>query len=103
MIYAQLNEENICVGVSDLSGEVEADNMKPIESFDVNILGKKYNNGEWEEVEKEPEEKQNSEPTVENINEKIASLEEKIENLETITVQNAIDNYTQELIESGVL
>ena len=101
MIYAQLNEENICVGVSDLSGEVEADNMILLESFDVDILGKKYNNGEWEELHQEIE--QNSEPIVENINEKIASLEEKIENLETITVQRAIDNYTQELIESGVL
>ena len=101
MIYAQLNEENICIGVSDLSGEVEADNMILLESFDVDILGKKYNNGEWEELHQEIE--QNSEPIVENINEKIASLEEKIENLETITVQRAIDNYTQELIESGVL
>ena len=101
MIYAQLNEENICVGVSDLSGEVEADNMILLESFDVDILGKKYNNGEWEELHQEIE--QNSEPIVEDINEKIASLEEKIENLETITVQRAIDNYTQELIESGVL
>ena len=101
MIYAQLNEENICIGVSDLSGEVEADNMILLESFDVDILGKKYNNGEWEDVEQEV--KENSEPIVENINEKIANLEEKIENLETITVQRAIDNYTQELIESGVL
>ena len=103
MIYAQLNDENICVGVSDLSGKVEADNMIPLESFDVNILGKKYNNGEWEEIEQEVKEEQNLQPTVETINEKITSLEEKIENLETITVQMAIDNYTQELIESGVL
>ena len=101
MIYAQLNDENICVGVSDLSGKVEADNMILLESFDIDILGKKYNNGEWEKLHQEIE--QNSEPTVENINEKITSLEEKIKNLETITVQNAIDNYTQELIESGVL
>lgn len=49
--YAQINEENICVGVSDLSGEVSADNMIRIEEMNVDLLGKKYNSGNWETVE----------------------------------------------------
>lgn len=49
--YAQINEENICVGVSDLSGEVSADNMIRIDTMDTSLLGKKYNSGNWETVE----------------------------------------------------
>ncbi|OUQ56241.1 hypothetical protein B5E58_11240 [Tyzzerella sp. An114] len=49
--YAQINEENICVGVSNLSSEVVADNMIIIDTMDTNLLGKKYNNGNWEAVE----------------------------------------------------
>jgi len=53
MIYAQLNKENICVGLSQLSGEVEKDGMLQIENYDASLLGKKYNNGIWKEVERE--------------------------------------------------
>ena len=51
MVYAQLNDEKICIGISDLSGEVVADNMINIDEFDTTLLGKKYNNGSWETVE----------------------------------------------------
>lgn len=51
MFYAQLNDEKICIGVSDLSGDVIADNMIKIDNFDTELLGKKYNNGSWETVE----------------------------------------------------
>lgn len=54
MIYAQINEENICVGVSQLSGEVDSPLLIPIAEFDSSVIGKKYNNGVWEEVEPEP-------------------------------------------------
>lgn len=50
MFFAQLNDENICVGISDLSGEVVSKNMIKIDEFDVTLLGKKYNNGSWEKV-----------------------------------------------------
>ena len=33
--YAQLDEQNICIGVSQLSGEVVASNMIPIENMDI--------------------------------------------------------------------
>jgi hypothetical protein len=45
MIYAQLDQNDICVGISDLSGVVEADNMILLDNYDLNLLGKKYNRG----------------------------------------------------------
>ena len=51
-IYAELNKNNICKAVSELSGEVIKDTMIRIDSYDESLLGKKYNNGIWEEVER---------------------------------------------------
>lgn len=53
-IYAQLNEESICNGLSRLSGEVTADKMVLIEEYDTTLMGKKYENGVWVEVPPEP-------------------------------------------------
>jgi len=50
MIYAQLDMNNICVGISQLSGEVQAENMLQIEYYDTTLIGKKYENGVWVEV-----------------------------------------------------
>lgn len=52
--YAQIDEENVCVSISSLSGEIIDERLIEIESYDLSILGKKYNNGIWEEVPKEP-------------------------------------------------
>lgn len=57
-VYAQLDEENICVSVSQLSGEVIQDDMIELNSYDASLLGKRYNNGAWEEVAREPIEPQ---------------------------------------------
>lgn len=54
--YAQLNEENICIGISQLSGEVHSPRMILLENQEVSLLGKKYNKGVWDEVE-QPEPK----------------------------------------------
>lgn len=57
MIYAQINEDSICVAVSDM-GNVETSNPQliKIETFDTSLLGKHYNNGIWEDgPEPEPE------------------------------------------------
>lgn len=91
MIYAQINEENICTVISDM-GEVEVSDkhLIPIETYDTSLLGKKYNNGVWEEVYKtEPEEPQ---PT----NAEILAEVKKYQ-------QDIIDEYTMELINQGVL
>jgi len=49
--YAQINTDNICFAVSDLSGEVRADNMIRLENYDASLLGKRYVDGKWLEVE----------------------------------------------------
>ena len=59
-IYAELDENNICKAVSELSGEVIKDTMIPLETYDTSLLGKRYDNGEWVEVPVEPPE---TEPT----------------------------------------
>lgn len=53
MFYAQLNDVNICVSVSKLNKEVESNNMIMIDTYNESLLGKKYNNGIWEDVETE--------------------------------------------------
>ncbi len=77
MIYAQLDENNICIGISQLSGEVTSDNMILLDNYDTSLLGKKYNNGIWEEVEPEPE----PEP---------APTEQEMINAELLTTLNTI-------------
>ena len=48
--YAQINENNICIGVSQLSGEVNLPSMVFLDTYDSSLLGKQYNNGAWEEM-----------------------------------------------------
>ena len=55
MIYAQLNENNICTGISQLSGEVQAPNMLQIEYYDTTLMGKKFEDGKWVELPPAPE------------------------------------------------
>ena len=52
--YAQLNENSICIGVSNLSGIVDVPSLIPLPEFDISLMGKKYSNGVWEEAESEP-------------------------------------------------
>ena len=51
MRYAQIDENDICFADSYLSGEVKASDMILLQENDVSLLGKKYCNGEWQEVE----------------------------------------------------
>ena len=57
MVYAQINEKNICIAVSEMGNmKVSEPNFIPLDTFDTSVLRKKYNNGVWEEVpEPEPE------------------------------------------------
>lgn len=48
--YAQLDENDICIAISDLSGEIFYDNMIKIEKMDDNLLGKKYKNGIFQNI-----------------------------------------------------
>ena len=93
MIYAQINEENICTVISDTgSAEAVRPNLIPIDTYDTSLLGKRYNNGIWEvvpELEPEPIKPQ---PTNADI---LAEVKK--------TQSEVIDEYTLELMERGVL
>ena len=52
--YAQIDNDNICFAVSYLSEEVIADDMIRLSEED-EPLGKKYNNGTWEELPPRPQ------------------------------------------------
>ena len=93
MIYAQINEENICTVISDM-GEVEVSDkhLIPIETYDTSLLGKKYNNGVWEDMpQPEPQPSQ------------LDRIEESLKISFTEAQQTAIDKYTEELLEGGIL
>ena len=84
MIYAQINEENICVGVSQLSGEVDSPLLIPIAEFDSSVIGKKYVNGAWEEVEQ-------TEITPEPTEQELIQAEILLNQAEIISKQKAHD------------
>lgn len=46
-IYAQLNENKICIAVSSLAKEVISLDMIPIEALSENYIYRKYENGQW--------------------------------------------------------
>lgn len=89
MIYAQLDNNNVCIGISQLSGEVQMENMLQIKSYDVTILGKKYEDGKWIEVFKPP-----VEPTEEEL-----IIAQNLINQATIKEQlNAIDETNSQIL-----
>ncbi len=47
--YAMINENNIVIGVSNLSGEVEQPDMIRIDEYDGSLLGKLYEDNEFKE------------------------------------------------------
>ena len=53
--YAQLDEDHVCVGVSSLSGEVEAAHMIRLTEAEYlqNLLRRRYTNGKWDAPESE--------------------------------------------------
>jgi hypothetical protein len=74
MYYAHLNENGICIGISQLSGEVEAVNMVLIDSFDDDKIWRKHENGVWSTEKYVPEpEPTPPQPTLE---EQVAQLRE---------------------------
>ena len=75
MRYAQINENGICFAVSNLSGEVIADDMILLKDNEMSPLGKKYVNGMWEEVEAEQEPIVQAPSDMEMIMQSMADLE----------------------------
>lgn len=66
--YAQIDDDGICCGVSQLSGIVEHDNMIQLESYDMSLMGKLWTGTEWIENPNPPEP---PEPTTEPTNQDI--------------------------------
>lgn len=52
--YAQMNENNICTGISQLNGEVIQEDMIEIESADSSYMWKKFDLGVWSTEKFEP-------------------------------------------------
>lgn len=52
--YAEINNENICYAVSDVSVPVSKPTLIRVTGFPTDYLGKKWNGNEWEAVEPAP-------------------------------------------------
>lgn len=92
MIYAQLDMNNVCVGVSQLSGEVQAPNMLQIEHYDTTLMGKKYENGVWVELPPAPE------PIPEPTEEEIVQAELLLNQLLMQEQLNSIDEVNAQIL-----
>ena len=53
--YAELNEQKICTGIKQVASEMTEINIVPIDTYDISLLGQRYNNGTWDSVEISPE------------------------------------------------
>lgn len=54
--YAQLDVQNMCVGVSQLAGVVDSDNLVELDSYDISVLGKLWQGGKWVDNPNKPTE-----------------------------------------------
>lgn len=73
--YAQIDDDGICCGVSQLSGIVEHDNMIQLESYDMSLMGKLWTGTEWIENPNPPEPVEpTTEPTNQDIMDKLNDM-----------------------------
>ena len=73
--YAQIDDDGICCGVSQLSGIVEHDNMIQLESYDMSLMGKLWTGTEWIENPNPPEPPEpTTEPTNQDIMDKLNDM-----------------------------
>lgn len=88
-IYAQLDKDGYCCGISQLAGEVDYDNMVRIDSYDMSYLEQKYD-GVWTgEYRPKPEPKP-QEPT-------------QLDRIEESLIDNTLETqYVASLIELGI-
>ena len=74
--YAQIDDDGICCGVSQLSGIVEHDNMIQLESYDMSLMGKLWTGTEWIENPNPPEPPEPStEPTNQDIMDALTAMQ----------------------------
>ena len=74
--YAQIDDDDICCGVSQLSGIVEHDNMIQLESYDMSLMGKLWTGTEWVENPNPPEPVEPAtEPTNQDIMDALTAMQ----------------------------
>ena len=52
--YAQINSDNIVYAVNQTTGIINSPDMIELTNYDTNLIGKKYNNGIFEEISLPP-------------------------------------------------
>lgn len=55
MYYAQIDDTGVVVAITETKKEIKADNMILVQGYDVDLLGRKYKNGEFEDKLEEQE------------------------------------------------
>lgn len=77
IVYAQIDEQDYCIGVSELSGEVDSEDMIQINSYDSSYLSRKYDrkNKVWTDEYAEVEEVEKGLSTVQLLGQQLSDLE----------------------------
>lgn len=76
-IYAQISDQGYCIGVSELSGEVQQEDMIPLDSFDTLYISRKYDtkNKIWTDEYLENEDVTTEPDKVEILGQQLSDLE----------------------------
>lgn len=62
--YAQIDSNNVCIGVSQHPEEIDQEDLIKIESYDLSLLRKVWQDGKWiENPNPEPEPEPTPDPT----------------------------------------
>ncbi|MBC9783554.1 hypothetical protein H1S01_03380 [Heliobacterium chlorum] len=81
-IYLQLDADCIVIGISRLTGEVAADNLLSIDTYDITLLGKRYVNGQFEDVSQQAEPSQPELSEVDKLKAKVEAQQQQLANQE---------------------
>ena len=76
--YAQINDNNICDGISRINELDNRPSMIQLDSYDASVIGKLWTGSEWIENPNPPEPQPEPQPETVTLN----SLQEKIDQLE---------------------
>ena len=97
MIYAQLNDEKICIAISDLGEEVDSEKLVKINEFNEDFIYRKYENGAWSQEKYLPPKLEEKPSEVEQLlklqKEQIKADADRIEFLEELITELAIKVY----------
>lgn len=96
--YAELNEENVCIGLieTDVTPEEISEGFVQIDSMDESLLFSAYNpdTGEWDKPEP---------PTPEPAETQLDRIEQEVKKSNDVLRQEGADALILELLERGIL